>query len=223
VVLVTVFELKPKRDSCARKLLWMDIDVLGYVPEDPVKGMEVLTKVFRRLELNYLNRQYWGTPLGEIGYFISELSRDKIYLVTVPEDTYHYESCVKSWTSNSCIPIYVFIDVGSPFRHIILVREKREEGIPQSKSFLITGLGIDFYEYYSLWVTFRTADWILWNCTESFCTEEYVETVEKLASDEEIHFEVYPRADEETKRLFNAIMNAVVHAKQKRTQRGASV
>ena len=215
MVLVEVFELKFERDNCTRKL-WMDIDVLGYVPEDPVKGMEMLTKVFRRLKFNYLDRQYWGTPLDEIGYFISDLSRDKIYLTTVPEDTHYYEDCVKSWSSDVCKPIYVFIDVGSPFRHIILVSEEREEGYPPSKKFLITGLHINLEKYYSLYVTFRTTDWILLNCKADFCTEEYVETVEKLASDNEIHFMVYPRASEKTKRMFKAIMKAVMHDKQKR-------
>jgi hypothetical protein len=209
VVLVVFFELKLERSKLIEKLS-MDIDILGYVPEDPVKGVEMVTKVFKRLEFDYTDRRYWGTALGEIGYFIAEISRDKIYLTTVPENTYNYEICAKSWSSDSCTPIYMFVDVGSPFRHIILVSE--EESDPQSKSFTIIGLGFNF-EYYSLWVTFRSADWILWNCTASFCTEEYVEMVEKLASDEEIHFMVYPRADEKTKRMFKAIINAVAQHK----------
>jgi hypothetical protein len=194
----------------------MDIDILGYVPEDPVKGVEMLTKAFKKLRFGYLNRQYWVTDLGKIGYFIAEISRDKIYLTTVPENTYNYESCMKSWSSDSCKPIYMFIDVGSPFRHIILVSEwETEEDYPPSKSFIITGLG--YFEYYKLWVTFRSADWIVLNCTASFCTEKYIETVERLASDKEIYFTVYPRADEKTKRIFKNIINAVANTKSKQT------
>jgi hypothetical protein len=212
MVLVMFFTISlEQRDYMSR--LFMDIDVFGYVPEDPVKGIEVLTEVFRRLRFNYLNHRYWRTTLGKIGYFIDELSRGKIYLATVPEDTYSYEDCAKSWSSDRCKPVYIFIDVGSPFRHIILVEEWIYED-PRSKSYLITGLGFDS-EYYNLRVTFRRADWILWNCTTSFCTEECTETVEKLASDKEIHFMVYPRADDETKRMFEDIMNAVVSTKPK--------
>jgi hypothetical protein len=201
----------------------MDIDVLGYLPDDPVKGMEVLTKAFGKLRFNYLDRQYLWFPLGKIGYFFDELSRDKIYLTTVPEDTYSYESCMESWSSDRfrCKPIYIFIDVGSPFRHVILVEDnplEPEKSDPQIKSFQVTGLYVVGSEYYELLVTFRSADWISWNCEASFCTEKYIETVEKLASDEEIHFMVYPRADKRTKRLFNAIMDAVANSESKQAK-----
>jgi len=200
----------------------MDIDVLGYLPDDPVKGMEVLTKAFRRLRFNYLDPQYLWFPLSEIGYFFRELSRDKIYLTTIPEDTYSYESCMESWSSDRyrCKPVYIFVDVRSPFRYVILVEDNPLEpkSYPQSKSFQVTGLRVVGSEYYELLVTFRSADWISWNCEADFCTEEYVETVEKLASDEEIHFMVYPRADKRTKRLFNAIMYAVANSESKQAK-----
>ena len=199
----------------------MDIDILGYLPDDPVKGMEMLTNAFGRLRFNYLDSQYMWFPLGKIGSFFMELSRDKIYLATVPEDTYSYESCMESWSNDQCKPVYIFIDVGSPFRHVILVEDnpmEPEKNDPQIKSFQVTGLHVGGPEYYELLVTFRSADWITWNCKASFCTEKYIETVEKLASDKEIHFMVYPRADNKTKRLFKAIMDAVANSESKQAK-----
>ena len=181
--------------------LILDMHVVGFVPEDHREVMGFLTEVFERLQVDYLR-----IPPGELhdlGYMVVELSREKIYLTTIPDNTYSYDRCTSSGFKDwGCVPVYVYVDVGSPFRHFFHVHRVSPR-FDSDASYTVYGVRYDGTEYVCIMVDFFR---VLPLCTASFCTEEFKETVERLAADREIHVGVYPDANKRTKKLAEALL-----------------
>ena len=119
MVYVSVDSVAARRNSFS-----IDLTVMGFSPLGCIEAVDFLTNVFERMRFNYIYARF---PLSKLGYYIEELSRRKIYLATVPINTYYW---TRNWSPPGCpadakrcdpdteLPLCVFADVGSPLRHI---------------------------------------------------------------------------------------------------------
>jgi hypothetical protein len=70
--------------------LFIDSSVKGFSPKGSSDVMELITKVAKRLTFDYFKVWKEWYELSHFGYLMSELSREKVYLVTIPENTNDY-------------------------------------------------------------------------------------------------------------------------------------
>jgi hypothetical protein len=106
--------------------LFIDSSVKGFSPKGSSDVMELITKVAKRLKFDYLEARREWYELSQFGYFMSELSREKVYLVTIPENTHNYVEGRKydlfSKENTVVDPIIdIYVDRGSPVRHFYKV------------------------------------------------------------------------------------------------------
>lgn len=128
----------------------LDISVSGFLPRGPAEAMDFITKWASTLSINYLERR---DPLAAWGHLLDELARGKIFIKTIP-----YRSSY-SWDGGECRAgcADVFIDEGSPVRHIYIV-ERAEELAGVRARYMITGLGIAYRHVISILADFASAD-----------------------------------------------------------------
>jgi hypothetical protein len=134
--------------------LFIDSSVKGFSPKGSSDVMELITKVAKRLTFDYFKVWKEWYELSHFGYLMSELSREKVYLVTIPENTHNYVEGKKYvfGEGDAFDPIIdIYVDRGSPVRHIYKVYKrpnpevaftyKNFERIPLFE-FEIEGMGI---------------------------------------------------------------------------------
>ena len=80
MVYVTIDDLVLRRGS-----IFIDMSVFGLYPGDAREAMRVLTQVFSRMAFDY--SRVTGR-LGTLGYYFGMLAREKVYIASIPEDTY---------------------------------------------------------------------------------------------------------------------------------------
>lgn len=75
MVYVTIDDLALRRGS-----IFIDMSVFGLYPGDAREVMRALTQVFSRLAT--------GSASSRLGYYFGMLARGKVYIASIPEDTY---------------------------------------------------------------------------------------------------------------------------------------
>jgi hypothetical protein len=102
--------------------LILDATVTKFTPKSSKDIMDLITRVAKHMKFDYSKAD---RVLSHFGYLIAELGREKIYITTVPIDTYGYFHAIqdgKQYVFNKMdIPVDIYIDVGSPFRHFYKV------------------------------------------------------------------------------------------------------
>ena len=172
--------------------IYIDMSVFGVYPKDSKEVMEVLTQVFSRLVF----RNPFNDELRELGHFFAMLARKKVYIASIPEDTYEFnyhpslEEALKSAKEYGNEIVDLFVDVGSPFKHIYIVSRGTTSysGI-KACGYNIVGWGPNLLDRIDIHVDFASEPP---RCTAAWCTEEFIERMEKLMKDNEIHVEPYP-------------------------------
>jgi hypothetical protein len=197
----------------------VDMSVIGICPRDKREVMELLTRVFSQMEFDYLSLP-WGSALSRLGYFLSELSRGKIHLATIPKNTYHtLEEAEQSKDPEGVEGVAdVFVDVGSPFRHLYIVVDSwcsfgREEGV--SWGYEVIGVSPWSKEAIKIHVDF---DKYMPECTAPFCTESFLRRVKRLMRDEEIHIAPYPALPRDERKLLETVLKLSARGERKKTQ-----
>jgi hypothetical protein len=188
--------------ECGYRKLFIDMTVVGFLPQARREVAEFFTKLFAGL--CFKTRSYTGL-LGLLGYFFDELGREKIYLTTIPVDTHLMHVAEGAET------VDVFVDVGSPFRHFIYVAEDgpRYSLRPGVRAYRM--VGSNEYETFDVRADFfEDAEIFLLECRASWCTPEFLDKVGALASDKEMHVVTYPHpVNEEHKRLLRIMEKAL--------------
>jgi len=175
--------------------IYIDMSVFGVYPKDTKEVMEVLTQVFSKLEFEYPLYQF-DEKLYELGYFSAMLARKKVYIASIPENTnvfeFHpsLEEALKSAKEYGNEIVDLFVDVGSPFKHIYIVSRGTTSysGI-KACGYSIVGWGPNLLDRIDIHVDFASEPP---RCDAVWCTEEFMERMEKLMKDNEIHVEPYP-------------------------------
>jgi hypothetical protein len=171
----------------------MDAVVVGFVPKDHVEGMNFITSMFRKLEFDYVGIKGLSDVIRGFGYIVNELSRDKIFLTVIPENTYFYSNCIESrFSDDNCVPVYVFVDVGSPFRRFYVVKVSGG----YNKTYFIKAYG---HERISLHIMFYED--LPTRYTQFWPINEYKRNYE-LIYDKELYF-ITTIADDETRELLS--------------------
>jgi hypothetical protein len=177
--------------------IYIDMSVFGVYPKDSKEVMEVLTQVFSRLVFKYpFNDELHELGLHELGHFFAMLARKKVYIASIPEDTHEFnyhpslEEALKSAKEYGNEIVDLFVDVGSPFKHIYIVSRGTTSysGI-KACGYNIAGWGPNLLDRIDIHVDFASEPP---RCTATWCTEEFMERMEKLMKDNGIHVEPYP-------------------------------
>ncbi len=165
----------------SRRSFFIDLTVMGFKPVECTEATDFLTNLFERMEYDYLHSE---PPLRKLGYYIAELSRRKIYMGTVPMNTYFWTPGWKP--SEDDQPVCVFIDVGSPLRHAYIVYRSHE--VPGAITYVVEGGGLINVEHISVRADFHEGEVI---CTASWC-DRYLEAIRDKIYSKELHIGVYP-------------------------------
>jgi hypothetical protein len=163
--------------------LILDATVTKFTPKSSKDIMDLITRIARRMYFDYSNVD---RALLHFGYLIAELGREKIYLTTVPIDTYGYFHAIqdgKQYVFDKMdIPVDIYIDVGSPFRHFYKVDIRKYE---QHIDCNILGVSID-----------RTSDFSIF----MLITPQHQET---FHNDDEINIIIGDSIPPNTRKLIN--------------------
>jgi hypothetical protein len=160
-----------------------DLTVMGFKPAGCVEAVDFLAGLFGRMGFDYTSPRV-PAQLRKLGYYIAELSRRKIYLATVPMDTYRWKP---GWEpSEDGWPVCVFVDAGSPLRHAYIAFSSREAS--GAITYWVAGAGFDFAELLSIKADFHEGEPV---CTASWC-DEYLEGIRDKIYSKELHIGVYP-------------------------------
>jgi hypothetical protein len=178
---------------------FIDLTVMGFRPSGCMEVVDFLTNLFGRMEYDYLRS---GLPLRKLGYYIAELSRRKIYVGTVPMNTYFW---TPEWKpSEDDQPVCVFIDVGSPLRHAYIAYSSREE--TGEVTYWVVGEGFTRTEHLSIRADFYEGEPL---CTASWC-DRYLEAIRDKIYSKELHVGVYPApVDENHARKLRLVKKAL--------------
>jgi hypothetical protein len=192
----------------------IDISVVGRCPKTRRKALQLVTSIFGALVFPYTNVQ--DPQLSKLGYFFSELAREKIHLKTIPKNTYLTQLEAK-WSRNPGDgPVDIFVDVGSPFRHIYVVEDSPRSSYGRRPGYAwaydATAVSPWLSEDIRIHADFTVA---APSCTAAWCTETYIKKVRRLARPRQIHVEPYPGLDDDTQEL---IRRAIGLAGQSKTQ-----
>jgi len=114
VVYVLIMDVEISHADVYKFYCWLD--VAGFLPKDFRDVMDFITRLFNAMKFNYMEatRRF----LHDFGYFAWELSRDKVHLATMPLNMYYINA---DWRSMGVEPVDLFVDIGSPFKHIYYV------------------------------------------------------------------------------------------------------
>ena len=162
------------------------LDVAGFLPRDLRDVVNFVTELFKTMRFNYMNVS--EEDLSTFGYFVVELSRDKEYLATIPENTYYIDT---DWRSQGIKPVDLFVNIGSPFKHIYYVLKE-----PVQNAYSI--IGLSKVEHIELYVKFFKDE-------RDFCKNVWhpciPETLPEKVGDSAIHIEVDPYLSEDKREL----------------------
>ncbi|MDT7970064.1 MAG: hypothetical protein RQ842_05815 [Vulcanisaeta sp.] len=198
VVYVSIYDL-----VFDERVLAMDMLVVGVTPNSTKEVMDFLTRAFSRLEFDYTRA---SGRLAVLGQYISDLARGKFFITRVPENTNilidhaSLEDAVAETEERGENVVDLFIDAGSPFRYIYIVKR----GYPSNPftrdalNFRIIGLGYPGLRRVSIFVDFTQR---LRSCLSVWCTEEFLEEVEELARGSELHIVAHPDMEWTKRRL----------------------
>jgi len=124
-----------------RGLLAIDMVVAGNVQPNPRGVMDFLTRLFSKLEFDC--GVCMDPRVATLKYYFDDLAREKVFIGRIPENTYIFlqntEDVVREAVRLGEDVVDLFVDVGSPFKHVYIVKSyPRGNG---SYVFFITGLG----------------------------------------------------------------------------------
>jgi hypothetical protein len=198
VVYVSIYDLVFDEQGLA-----MDMLVVGATPNSTKEVMGFLTRAFSRLEFDYTRA---SGELAVLGQYISDLARDKFFIARMPENTnillerMSLEDAVTETEKRGEDVVDLFIDAGSPFRYLYIVKRGclSNPFIKDTLNFCIIGLGYPSHRRVSIFVDFTQR---LRSCLDVWCTEEFLEKVEELARDGELHIVAYPGMEWAKRRL----------------------
>jgi len=131
--------------------LILDATVTEFTPKSSKDIMDLITRVAKHMKFDYSKVD---RALSHFGRLIAELGREKIYLATVPIDTYGYFHAIqdgKQYVFNKMdLPVDIYIDVGSPFRHFYKVDIRKHERYIDCN---IIGVSIDRTSDFSIFMS----------------------------------------------------------------------
>jgi len=115
--------------------------------------MEFLTRFFSKLKFDY--NKCRDPRVAQLGYYINDLTREKIFIGKIPENTYillgNPENAIEEAARLGCDIVDLFVDAGSPLKHVYIVKKHpRRDGTYKA---YIVGLGYaheDVYIYMEL-------------------------------------------------------------------------
>lgn len=179
------------------------IDVIGYVPKDHKEVVDFITKLFRELyyELTWVpsdivkdEKLFSNLTLFE--YVVHELIKDKIYLTSFPYHTDKYEKCRSGLGDEfDCYMIHLYVDVDEIYKYVYHVEQLYIGHTYRIRGYHVDKNRIDInIEFYS-------------EVPKLYCryNHKFLEKVEKLAKDEDIHIDYYV-ANDKTKKLINTVL-----------------
>ena len=209
MVYVTIDGLLLERDGFD-----IDISVIGRCPKTRRKALQLLTSIFGELAFPYTQIQ--DPELSMLGYYFAELAREKIHLKTIPKNTYLTLLEAKWRRSHGDGPVDIFVDVGSPLRHIYVVEDSPRSSYGhrpgRAWAYDVVAVSPWLSEYIRVHADFTIA---APSCTAAWCTETYIRRMRRLARPRQIHVEPYPGLDADTAEL---VKRAVELAGQSKTQ-----
>jgi hypothetical protein len=192
----------------------IDISVVGRCPKTRRKALQLVTSIFGELSFSYTDIQ--DPDLSMLGYLFAELAREKIHLKTIPKNTYLMFLEAKWSKSSEDGPVDIFVDVGSPLRHIYVVEDSPHSNygrrLGHAWAYDATAVSPWLHETIRIHADFTIATP---SCTAAWCTETYIKKVRRLARPRQIYVEPYPGLDAETAEL---IKRAIGLAWQSKTQ-----
>ena len=161
----------------------VDLTVMGFKPSECVEDVGFLTDLFERMEFDYTNPRV-PTQLRKLGYYVAELSRRKIYLATVPGNTYFWTPEWKPTEDDR--PVCVFVDVGSPLKRAYIAYHFGE--VSGAITYMIVGANLHYAEHIFIKADFYEGEPV---CTASWC-DRYLEGIRDKIYSKELHIGVYP-------------------------------
>jgi len=197
MVYVTIDSLLLERDNFD-----IDISVIGRCPKTRRKALQLLTSIFGELDFPYTEIQ--DPRLSMLGYFFAELAREKIYLKTVPKNTYLSLLESKWRRGPEDGPVDIFVDVGSPLRHIYVVEDSPRSSYGRRPGYAwaydVTAVSPWLHETIRIHADFTIP---APSCTAGWCTEKYIKKMKRLARPKQIYIEPYPGLDPDMAELIN--------------------
>jgi hypothetical protein len=180
---------------------FVDLTVMGFKPAGCVEAVDFLAGLFGRMRFDYTSPRV-PARLRKLGYYMAELSRRKIYLGAVPENTYFW---TPEWKpSEDDKPVCVFVDTGSPLRHAYIAYHSR--GAPGAVSCWLMGGHFHSAEHISVKADFHEGEPA---CTAPWCVK-YLEGIRGKIRSRELHVGVYPApVSEEHARNLSLIAEAL--------------
>ena len=129
------------RDVVVRKGKFViDMVVSGNVQPNSKDVMGFLTRLFSKLEFDYT--RCTDPQLAKLGYYFDDLAREKVFIARIPENTNilleNLENVVEEAVRLGEDVVDLFVDTGSPLKHVYIVKARSEDG---RYSFTISGLG----------------------------------------------------------------------------------
>jgi hypothetical protein len=196
VVFVSIDDIEVRRHPILLRDLRLDLSVVGFTPRSYGGALEFFTRLAERLRFDHLS---WGSlkklkRLGadvrevcDLGVLLDELSRKKVFLVWVPENTHFFNP--SGFDPSKCESrVYaLFVDEGSPLRHFFLV-SKDDPRVRGASAYSIIGFSPWHPEFFGLRADFiedpeEVYDWDV--------PEDFKRRVVELAKDPELHIDVY--------------------------------
>lgn len=174
-----------------REDFYVYLDVYG-LRSDFVSGVvDFITGWAETLRFDYF--KLYGV-LRKWGYFLAELSRRKISIAEIPYDTYEFD---KEGEVNSNRNVWIYVDEGSPFRHVYVTLKDDEKYVVKGygvwdRSFIRLDLDINEDVTSNLITYYR----------HKYDTLAIYSIIEKP----EIYTIIYPDADDETEKTFTNIL-----------------
>ncbi|MFP3241150.1 MAG: hypothetical protein RXQ94_08460 [Caldivirga sp.] len=158
-----------------RGLIYIEMSVFGMYPKDAKEVMETLTQVFSKLVFKYP----FSGKLHKLSYYFDVLAKKKVYVASIPDP------------ENERI-VYLFVDAGSFLKNFYIAASNSTSG------YIIFGRDYPTHEDIIIYIDFASEPP---RCTAAWCTGEFMERMEKLMKDNEIHVEPYPGMRNRVKKL----------------------
>lgn len=225
MVLVTLLNIECSEKRGYDDVYVFELDIRGFKPKSGAQAIEFITNWAKTLEFDIESKEASKHyMIRKLGYIISELTRNKIYVGTIPTNTYWLETNKQiNCDETDCLLMYV--DEGSPVRHIyfVLAGDKPEH-------YRIWGHGIyvseriDISTYFSETIYSSFAKHVS-NSKHGAITRflfDHGKTFQKyksLIDDTEIHTVLHPNLDENMREYFETIFKLVEKERKKQKKR----
>jgi nitrogen regulatory protein PII-like uncharacterized protein len=142
-----IYTVKVVDDGISIKREYVDIDssVKGLKNKSSKAVMDLITNVAKQFTFYKLKDNEIDYKLERIRYAFMELARPKIYLTTIPEDTYRCLAKGEKYKFGDNIGINdvvdIYVDVGSPFKRFYTISREENPEIrdPNLYEFQING------------------------------------------------------------------------------------